>query len=136
MKAGRHSLALVADEYGLAAGVVSVEDIVEEVVGEIADETDAACAAEELRCERDGSWVLRGQVSLLDVHDLGLPDWSDGQVTTIGGLVFSALGRLPETGDMVRRDGYVLTVAGMDDHRVAQVRIAAEQAAQASTVSG
>jgi hypothetical protein len=87
-------MAVVVDEYGRVVGVVTVEDIIEEVVGEIADETDPA--AGEIRRLADGDWFVRGHVAVTDLADYGLhlPADSDAY-NSIGGLVFAELGRLP-----------------------------------------
>ena len=97
----RASIAVVVDEYGRTAGIVSVEDIVEEVVGEIADETDPAVAG--VRRLGNGDWWVRGHVPIDDLVDYGLeiPHDSDAY-NSVGGYVFGELGRLPKRGDMVR----------------------------------
>ena len=93
----RTSMAVVVDEYGRVVGVVTVEDIIEEVVGEIADETDPA--AGEIRRLADGDWFVRGHVAVTDLADYGLhlPVDSDAY-NSVGGFVFAELGRLPRRG--------------------------------------
>ncbi len=92
----RTSMAVVVDEYGRVVGLVTVEDIIEEVVGEIADETDPA--AGEIRKLANGDWFVRGHVPITDLADYGLelPVDSDAY-NSVGGFVFSELGRLPQT---------------------------------------
>jgi CBS domain containing-hemolysin-like protein len=118
----RASIAVVVDEYGRTAGIVSIEDIVEEVVGEIADETDPAVAG--VRRLGNGDWWVRGHVPITDLDDYGLslPAGSDAY-NSVGGFVFAELGRLPKRGDMVRSNGYSLRVESVRENRIEAVRI-------------
>jgi CBS domain containing-hemolysin-like protein len=122
LQAQRASLCVVSDEYGRTVGIVTVEDILEEVVGEIEDETDARAAS--LRRLTDGDWYVRGHVALGDLKDAGieLPVESDAY-NSVGGYVFSELGRLPKRGDMIRANGYELRVESVRENRIVAVRI-------------
>ena len=118
----RTSMAVVVDEYGRVVGVVTVEDIIEEVVGEIADETDPA--AGEIRQLADGDWLVRGHVAVTDLADYGLhlPVDSDAY-NSVGGFVFAQLGRLPKRGDTIAANGFSIRVESVRDNRIEAVRI-------------
>lgn len=116
----RAHLAVVLDEYGGTAGMLTLEDLVEEVVGDIADEYDRV---DREAMVTDGVLELAGALSLVDVrsdYSLSIPagDW-----TTLGGYAFSALGRLPRLGDRVPFPGGELEVVAMDGRRVAALRV-------------
>src|SRR3954449_4647270 len=118
----RMSIAVVVDEYGRTSGIVSIEDIIEEVVGEIADETDPAVSG--IRRLANGDWWVRGHVPITDLADYGLDLPVDTEAyNSVGGFVFGELGRLPKRGDMVRVNGYSLRVESVRENRVEAVRI-------------
>ncbi|HUC06827.1 MAG TPA: transporter associated domain-containing protein, partial [Solirubrobacterales bacterium] len=118
----RSSIAIVVDEYGRTVGVVTIEDILEEVVGEIEDETDPRAAA--LRQLASGEWFVRGHVSLGDLSDAGieLPVDTDAY-NSVGGYVFGELGRLPKRGDTITANGYTIRVESVRENRIEAVRI-------------
>jgi len=116
----RAQMAVVLDEFGGTAGIVTMEDLIEEVIGDIADEYDMASRD---AVEVDGVLELAGSLSLVDVrsdHRLPIPE---GDWTTIGGYVFARLGHVPKLGERAPFPGGELEVIAMDKRRVAAVRV-------------
>lgn len=114
-------LAIVVNEYGTTIGMVTLEDLVEELVGEIADEYDIV--KEMIKAEADGSFLIDAKLGLDDANEkLGL-DINDEEVNTLGGHVFGLLGAEPKPGDEVEKDGYVLRVVESDRHRIIKLRL-------------
>lgn len=116
----RAHMAVVLDEYGGTAGIVTMEDLIEEVIGDIADEYDMVSRES---VEVNGVLELAGNLSLIDVrtdHRVSIPE---GDWTTLGGYVFARLGRIARVGDRVTYPGGDLEVIAMDGRRVAGVRI-------------
>jgi putative hemolysin len=121
LQQARQQLAVVVDEHGGGAGIVTVEDLLEELVGEIYDETDRDIQAVER--EADGAVVLPGGFPVHDLPDLGV-NLPAGSYATMAGLVLNTLGRIPEApGDRVVIDGWVLTVLAVDHRAITRVRL-------------
>nr|WP_218888927.1 hemolysin family protein [Saccharopolyspora hordei] len=114
-------LAVVVDEYGGTAGIVTVEDLVEEVVGEIWDEYDPSAAP--AGAKADGSYEVDGLLHRSDFEQQTGIRLPDGPFDTVAGFVVSLLGRVPEEGDSADALGYRFTVRAMEGHRVSQLRV-------------
>jgi CBS domain containing-hemolysin-like protein len=128
-------MAIVSDEYGLLAGVVTIEDLVEEIVGEIGEE-DRRPAPDVIR-ESGGAMVLRGSVPVDKIGELfGVPLETAAQhsnVTTIAGLLNSVAGHVPHTGEVVEFDGLRFEVLEANQRKVLRVRARRATAAPIST---
>ncbi|WP_433786264.1 hemolysin family protein [Actinomycetospora sp. CA-101289] len=121
MRRGGGHLAVVIDEYGGTDGIVTVEDLVEEIVGEIRDEYDPKAVP--ARPQADGTWEADGLLHRSDVAEQTGITLPEGSFDTLGGFVLQELGRTPDVGDAVDGLGHRFTVAAVDGHRVARVRI-------------
>ncbi len=121
MQQKRVHVAIVVDEYGGTAGLITFEDLIEEIVGEIQDEYDV----EEAMIEEvsDSEAVFDARVSIRDVNDTLDLDIDDEDFDTLGGLLYHELGKVPNVGDEVRVDGAVVTVLSTTGRRVRKVRV-------------
>ena len=123
---GNH-IAIVVDEYGNTAGLVTMEDMVEEIVGEIRDEHEPGL---DILIDSDGGYVVSGSFDVDHLHDLvefRKPD--DAESTTVGGLVTEWLGYVPEAGESIEREGVRIEVLAANELRVDQVRISKTESA-------
>jgi putative hemolysin len=121
MRRESHHLAIVVDEYGGTDGIVSLEDLIEEIVGDIRDEYDTA--EQHPRRLVDGALDLDGKSNLDEVDELSGLQLPEGPYDTLAGFVIAELGRLPQVGDAVGHDGYRLEVLEVDGRRAARIRL-------------
>jgi CBS domain containing-hemolysin-like protein len=121
MQADQFHMALIVDEYGGTAGLVTLEDLIEELVGEIVDEYDV----EDARVEPlpGGDVRVNGSLTIDDANDLLECELPEGEWDTVGGLVFSELGRVAVTGDVVEIPGFRLRVDKVQGRRIMRVRL-------------
>ena len=131
MQAEKFHIALVADEYGALAGLITLEDCLEELVGEIVDEHDE----EDTRVQRlpDGNYSVDGGMSISDLNDLldlGLPDdhWE-----TVAGFIFGTLEHVPALGESVMQEGWRFTVTEVKGRRIRRVKVTLESDGNASS---
>ena len=121
MQAGKFHLAIVADEYGGIAGLITLEDCLEELVGEIVDEYDI----EELAVQRlpNGDYLVDGGLQVEELNDLLDADLPDEEWDTVGGFLFGTLEHVPEPGESVEFDGWRFAAEEIDGRRIRLVRI-------------
>ncbi len=132
MRGNKVHLAIVVDEYGGTAGLVTIEDVLEEIVGEIQDEYDR----EEATMQRvsDSEAIVDARVSLDDLNELLGLEIESEDFDTVGGFVYHQLGRMPAPGDEIQTDGFTLRVLSVAGRRVKKVRVA--KVAEAAVPNG
>lgn len=124
MQAQKFHMALVADEYGAIAGLVTLEDCLEELVGEIVDEHDEE--EDEVEHLADGDYLVDGSMSIGDLNDLLGTEIPDDDWDTVGGFLFGTLEHVPEQGESVVRDGWRFSAAEVEGRRVRRVKVTVE----------
>ena len=127
LQAERQTLAVVVNEYGGTEGIVTVEDLLEELVGEIYDQFDADSAG--IRREPDGSLVLPGAFPMHDLGDLGI-SLPEGPYTTVAGLALQRFGHIPEVGEAVEVDGWRIEVLTVQRRAITRLRLRPQRAAE------
>jgi putative hemolysin len=121
-------MAIVVDEYGGTDGIVTLEDLIEEVIGDIRDEWDED--ATDARRLATGEVEVDGKLNLDEIADLTGIELPEGPYATVAGFVMAELGRLPKTGDVVEYNGVRLTVVRTEGRRVARLRLTPKPAEQ------
>jgi putative hemolysin len=128
MRREGHHLAIVIDEYGGTDGIVTLEDLIEEVIGDIRDEYDEDVSG--ARRLGDGEVEVDGKLNLDEIAEISGVELPEGPYATVAGFVMAELGRLPEAGDSVEYDGVRLTVVRTEGRRAARVRLTPRQGEQ------
>ena len=131
-KANRNHMAIVVDEYGGVAGLVTIEDVLEQIVGEIADEYDID-EDTMIMPRSNGEYVIKALTPIGDFNERFGTHLSDEEVDTIGGLVMTTLGRLPRRGDRVTIDGWQFEVLRADSRRVHLLKMTSAASAPQAT---
>jgi putative hemolysin len=121
MRREGHHLAIVVDEYGGTDGIVTLEDLIEEVIGDIRDEYDALGG--ESRRLVGGAVEVDGKLNLDEIAEISGLELPEGPYATVGGFLMAAVGRLPRVGDQVEHNGFRLEVTEVDGRRAARVRV-------------
>ena len=119
----RNHMALVVDEYGGVAGLITIEDVLEQIVGEIDDEHDDEEEPQLMHEQPDGDWLVSALMPIADFNEHAGVAFPDEEYDTIGGMVTSEFGHLPEVGEEVAIGGYLFHVTAADDRRVQQFRV-------------
>ena len=123
-RANRNHIAIVVDEYGGVAGLVTIEDVLEQIVGEIDDEFDFDEAEDNIFTDSDGRHRVRGLTEIVDFNrhfGAAMPD--DGDVDTIGGMVTNRFGRVPKRGEVTVIDGFKFQVLRADSRQIHLLRV-------------
>jgi magnesium and cobalt transporter len=119
----RNHMALVVDEYGGVAGLITIEDVLEQIVGEIDDEHDDEEEPELMHAQDGGGWLVSALTPIADFNAQAGAHFSDEEFDTVGGMATSELGHLPQVGEEISIGGYLFLVTEADDRRVQQFRV-------------
>jgi hemolysin (HlyC) family protein len=117
-RANRNHIAIVVDEYGGVSGLVTIEDVLEQIVGDIEDEYDYDEGEDNIIAEASGRYRVKAQTEIADFNERFGTDFSDDEFDTVGGLVLRAFGRLPKRGESTTIDGFRFRVVRADSRRL------------------
>ncbi len=119
----RNHMAIVVDEYGGVSGLVTIEDVLEEIVGEIEDETDIDDGIEMIVEVEKGKWLIQAQVEIEDFNDYFSVLYEDDEYETLGGLLLQEFGHLPEESEQVIIDNFTFEIVQADNRRIISVHM-------------
>ena len=122
-RASRNHMAIVLDEYGGVAGLVTIEDVLEQIVGDIEDEYDFDESEDNVIAEGNGRWRVKAQTEIDDFNEHFGSDFADDEFDTVGGLVVQAFGRLPKRGEATAVDGFRFRVLRADSRRLHTLQV-------------
>jgi hemolysin (HlyC) family protein len=117
-RGNRNHIAIVVDEYGGVAGLVTIEDVIEQIVGDIEDEYDFDETEDNILVDRSGRYRVKAVTEIADFNEKFGTDFSDEDYDTVGGLVVGRFGRLPKRGETITIEGYVFQVLRADSRKV------------------
>ena len=129
-RSNRNHIALVVDEYGGVCGMVTIEDVLEQIVGEIEDEYDFDQDEDNIIADGAGGWRVKAATEIADFNEILGSEFSDKEFDTIGGLVLKAAGRLPKRGDSVDIGDFIFTVMRADSRRLYALQVESKQKTQ------
>lgn len=121
MKKNRMHISIVLDEYGGTAGIITMEDLIEEIVGDIDDEYDEF--ETEIQFVKDGEYVVNGSTKINTVNEMLGTDFESEDFDSIGGLIIESLGRIPKVGEKIQHDNIKLIVENMERNRIITVKV-------------
>jgi magnesium and cobalt transporter len=124
-RVNRNHMAIVIDEYGHVAGLVTIEDVLEQIVGEIEDEYDID-EDDEIKKHADGSYIVKSTVPIHDFNDYFNTTFSDETFDTIGGLILQGFGHLPKRGETIQIEDYRFKVLHSDNRRIHLLEVVKE----------
>jgi len=122
-RANRNHMALVVDEYGGVAGLVTIEDVLEQIVGDIEDEYDSDESEDNIVLEQGDMYRVKAQTEIADFNRVFGTKYSDADFDTVGGLVLNRFGRLPRRGDAITIDGLRVQVLRADSRRLHSLQV-------------
>ena len=122
-RSNRNHIAIVVDEYGGVAGIVTIEDVLEQIVGDIEDEYDFDETEDNIIRENEGVFRVKAGTEIEDFNQTLGAHFSDEEFDTVGGLVISRFGHLPKSGESVKFDGFLFSILRADSRRLHAVRV-------------
>lgn len=134
-RSNRNHIAIVVDEYGGVAGLVTIEDVLEQIVGEIEDEYDFDETEDNILLDQHGHFRVKALTEIADFNEVLGTTFSDEEFSTIGGLVVSRFGHLPKRGETIEVEGLLFTVLRSDSRRLHSVLVERIQTAEESSVT-
>jgi magnesium and cobalt transporter len=126
-RGNRNHIALVVDEYGGVSGMVTIEDVLEQIVGEIEDEYDFDDDEDNIILQADGHWRVKADTEIADFNEVLDVEFSDEDCDTVGGLVLQAAGQLPKRGDLVQVGDLNFTILRVDSRRLYSLLVKREK---------
>jgi magnesium and cobalt transporter len=124
-RAKRNHIAIVVDEYGGVSGLVTIEDVLEQIVGDIEDEYDFDDSESNIIAEEDGSYRIKAHTEIADFNEYFDADFSDEKVDTVGGLVLQAFARMPKRGDEITLGRFRFRVSRADSRKLLTLKVIA-----------
>ena len=135
-RASRNHMAIVVDEYGGVCGLVTIEDVLEQIVGDIEDEYDFDEAEDNIVREESGAWRVKAQTEIEDFNEAFGTSFSDEEFDTVGGLLIKRLGRLPKRGESITVDGLRFVIRRADSRRLHVLQVQPQSSSQLSPQPG